>query len=142
MKKKPSCSVFPCSSSIHCHHLPPLSGVLGTPQVRTKFPASPQPSPNTRPHLHSQAERRKQRDIWAGVTPTPALTGPHRRAMDTGQPGVGWDGGSILLRLLLSLLRSCRSSCSCCPTGNSGIGASIESCGQGQPPRKGQGVED
>lgn len=79
----------------------PIQSVLGTPQVRTKLEASPQPFPHTRPHLHSQAEPSKQRDIWAGVTPTPALTCPHRRAMDTGR---GWDGGSILTSLALVLI--------------------------------------
>lgn len=79
------------------------------------------------PHLHSQAE------------------GDPSRCHSYSSPYVPMDTGlgrpPSLLRLLLSLLRSCRSSCSCCPMGNSGIGVSIESCGQGWPPRKGQGVE-
>lgn len=55
-----------------------------------------------------------------------------RRALDPG-PGTP----PSLLRLLLSLLRSCRSSCSWGPTCSWGTGVSMGSCGQGGPPRKG-----
>lgn len=60
------------------------------------------------------------------MAPTSALARP--RAGHGPGPG----RPPSLLRLLLSLLRSCRSSCSCCPTCSWGTGVSIGSCGRGR----------
>lgn len=75
-------------------------------------------------HIHRlrPASRRRPGPAWPPPQPSRPRAGH----------GPGPGRPPSLLRLLLSLLRSCRSSRSCCPTCSWGTGVSIGSCGQGR----------